>query len=185
MEQNPATFRDPGVVYLARVVLSSFLVTFIASRILVFLIIANKLPDLYLYLGETHIHHLNYGIFLLSIIGAYVIFIRPQGKALEWSALIYGVGLGMTFDEFGMWLHLGGSYWQRASFDAAIVITALLALIAFSPSIKKWRSKHFGFAGVLLIIVSIFFIMLIGTLGNRGAKKIAPHLKQLESQYHK
>ena len=35
---------------------------------------------------------------------------------------MYGVGLALTFDEFGLWFHLGGSYWQRASFDAVVVI---------------------------------------------------------------
>jgi hypothetical protein len=34
--------------------------------------------------------------------------------------------MALTFDEFGMWLHLGGSYWQRASIDASIVVAALL-----------------------------------------------------------
>ena len=31
------------------------------------------MPDLYLFLGQTHIHHLNYGIFLLSGVGAYLL----------------------------------------------------------------------------------------------------------------
>ena len=37
----------------------------------------------------------------------------------------YGVAMGLTFDEFGMWLHRGGGYWQRASFDAIIVLLAV------------------------------------------------------------
>ena len=38
-------------------------------------------------------------------------------------------GLALTFDEFGLWVHLGGSYWQRASFDAVVVIGPLLTMI--------------------------------------------------------
>jgi hypothetical protein len=33
--------------------------TFMAARTIVFLIVSRRIPDLYLYLGGTHIHHLN------------------------------------------------------------------------------------------------------------------------------
>ena len=36
------------------------------------------------------------------------------------TAALMMLAMALTFDEFGMWLHLGGSYWQRASFDAVI-----------------------------------------------------------------
>jgi len=41
---------------MARLVLFSFLVTFMASRVMVYLIMAGKVPDLYLHLGGNHIH---------------------------------------------------------------------------------------------------------------------------------
>ncbi|MDP2321072.1 MAG: hypothetical protein Q8O42_17235 [Acidobacteriota bacterium] len=110
----------------ARYLLASFLFTFTAARLLVFLIVARRIPDLYLHLGGTPVHYLNYGIFLLSAVGAYVLRGTPGPRAMKSSALIYGVGLALTFDEFGMWVHLGGRYWQRASFDAIVVIAALL-----------------------------------------------------------
>jgi hypothetical protein len=56
---------------LARIILFSFLVTFVLARIVVFLTTSHRLPDLYLHLGGTHIHHLNYGIFLLAGGGGY------------------------------------------------------------------------------------------------------------------
>ena len=99
---------------LARLVLATFLFTFVVARILVIFIMDGKLPpQLFFHVQGTHVHHLNYGIFLLSITGAWLIFGRPTGKRLTICAMIYGVGLGLTFDEFGMWLHLGGPYWQR------------------------------------------------------------------------
>jgi hypothetical protein len=108
--------------HLARIVFTTFLLTFIASRILVILIMAKKMPDLFLHLGGTHVHHLNYGIFLLSAIGAVLLFVPLQKAGRQWVAFAYGFGMALTFDEFGMWVHLGGSYWQRASFDAVIVV---------------------------------------------------------------
>jgi hypothetical protein len=38
----------------------------------VILIIARRMPDLFLRLGGTHVHHLNYGIFLLSAIAGFL-----------------------------------------------------------------------------------------------------------------
>ncbi len=102
---------------LARLALGAFIFTFIIARILVILIMAGKLPpQLFFHVQGTHVHHLNYGITLLSISGALLIFVRPLGKWLSVVAVIYGIGLALTFDEFGMWLHLGGPYWQAPQF---------------------------------------------------------------------
>ena len=110
---------------LARRALFGFIMTFIISRICVFLIMSNRMPNFYFFLHGTHVHHLNYGIFLLSAVCGYSVFARPDGREAEITALLYGVAMGLTFDEFGMWLHLGGSYWQRASVDAVIVVAAV------------------------------------------------------------
>jgi len=77
-------------------ILVSFLFTFMAARITVFLILSRRIPDLYLYLGSTHIHHLNYGIFLLSGVGAYLLLARPDAKGLRWACTPYGIGLALT-----------------------------------------------------------------------------------------
>jgi hypothetical protein len=156
-----------------------FLVTFVLARITVFLIMARRIPDIYLHLGGTHVHHLNYGIFLLSGIGAYLLFCRPIGRALLVAATLYGVGLALTFDEFGMWLHLGGSYWQRASFDGVSVVAALLGLVAFAPPVRRFRPAHWWTAAVAVVLTVIFIVMLKDSL--RFAEDVAgPRLRQLE-----
>lgn len=165
--------------HLLRVILVIFILTFIAVRILVFLIMARILPDLFLVLGGTHVHHLNYGIFLLAIVGGYLSIIRPSGKALDVTVIIYAIGLSLTFDEFGMWLHLGGSYWQRASFDAVTVLAALLALAAFAPSPRDFRQRHFWIAFVVFAVSISFFFMLADSF--RHAKEfVGSKLRQLE-----
>ena len=87
------------------------------------------MPDLFLHLSGTHVHHLNYGIFLLSAVAGVLLFARLNDKQRSVCALAYGIGMALTFDEFGMWLHLGGSYWQRASFDAVIVLLGVFGEI--------------------------------------------------------
>jgi hypothetical protein len=68
----------------------------------------------------------------------YSVFRRLIGRAAEITALSYGVAMGLAFDEFGMWLHLGGSYWQRASVDEVIVVSALFGLVAFARTLKRF-----------------------------------------------
>jgi hypothetical protein len=170
----------PKINYLALRVLTAFVLTFSAARILVFLIMDKIIPDFYFYVGSTHVHHLNYGIFLLAAVGAYFIFTRPSPGAMSIVAIIYGIGLALTFDEFGMWLHLGGGYWQRASFDAVTVVAAILILLAFSPSLKHWRVGHYLSGVMITVVIIIFFIMLFRSL-NRMENRFVPKMQQLEA----
>jgi hypothetical protein len=178
-DRSSVAFEHEATHRLGRVVLFVFLVTFVVARITVFLIMARRIPDIYLHLGGTHVHHLNYGIFLLSGIGAYLLFRRPTGGALLVAATVYGVGLALTFDEFGMWLHLGGSYWQRASFDGVSVVAALLGLVAFAPPVQRFRPVHWWTAVVAIALTVVFIAMLRDSL--RFAEDAAgPRLQQLE-----
>jgi hypothetical protein len=165
---------------LARFALFSFIVTFVLSRVFVFLIMANAMPNLYLFLRGTHVHHLNYGIFLLAVVGGYSVFRRPVGRTAEITALLYGVAMGLTFDEFGMWLHLGGSYWQRASVDAVIVVSAVFGLVAFARSVKRFEAHHF-WAFIVLLIVLAGFAVVLYTTGLRLGDVMGPTLHDLES----
>lgn len=158
----------PDTQEVARPILVSFLFTFIAARVLVFLIVARRIPDLYLHLGGTHIHHLNYGIFLLSAVGAYLLFADPDLRVLRRMAILYGVGLALTFDEFGLWLHLGGSYWQRASFDAVVVIAALLGLVVVAPALRHFRPHHWATAAALAVALIVFGITLVDSFKYAG-----------------
>lgn len=168
---------EPGTRRLARVVLLVFLLTFVLSRVVVFLIMDHLLPDLYMHMGQTHVHHLNYGIFQLVGTGSWLLFSPPRGHQRTVCAVLYAIGLALTFDEFGMWLHLGGSYWQRASFDAVTVIAAVLALVAYAPARKDWTRRHVVAALVVTVAVVLFGTMLMHTLDVR---QIGPKLLQLE-----
>ena len=165
---------------LARLVLAAFLFTFIIARVLVIFIMSGKLPpELFFHVSGTHVHHLNYGIILLSATGAYLIFARPGGKRLSTAAVFYGIGLALTFDEFGMWLHLGGPYWQRASFDAVITISAVLALIAYGSTIEHWHPKHHITIVLLILALGGFGWMLYRSVKTYGPR-IGTVLEQLE-----
>ena len=164
---------------LARLVFVTFLLTFIASRVLVILIMTKAVPDMFLHLGGTHVHHLNYGIFLLSAVGAVLLFSSPGERGRQWVALAYGFGMALTFDEFGMWLHLGGSYWQRGSFDAVIVILSLFGVVAFLPPWQRFRSRHWATVAVSLLAAAGFYGLLFWSM-NKFGSKYAPRLLFIE-----
>ena len=162
--------------HLQRVVLTSFVVAFACARILVLLIMARVIPDLYLHLGGTHVHHLNFGIFLLAAVGAVLLFAPPApGRRRDLIAALYGVGLALTFDEFGMWLHLGGGYWQRASFDAVTVVGGALVLAAYAPPVRHWSGRRLRWALLVGALVGVFLWRLSLSLAS-----VEPGLQELE-----
>src|ERR1700730_3637657 len=167
--------------HLARLTLVAFLFTFIASRTLVILIMARRMPNLFLHMDGTHVHHLNYGIFLLSAVAGGLLFARLNDKQRSVCALAYGFSMALTFDEFGMWLHLGGSYWQRASFDAVIVLLGLFGVLAFLPRWQRLRTHHFVIGGILLVTVASFYFVLFKSL-KHADDKLLPRLQQLEEK---
>jgi hypothetical protein len=54
--------------------------------------------------GGTHVHHLNYGIFLLADVGACLLLGHPTDPMRRGVAVASSIRLALTFDEFGMWL---------------------------------------------------------------------------------
>ena len=165
----------------ARLVFFVFSLTFIASRVLVILIMTKRMPDLFLHLGGTHVHHLNYGIFLLSAVGALLLFAPLSERQKQWVACAYGFGMALTFDEFGMWLHLGGSYWQRASYDAVIVLASLLGLIAFAPKWQRIGPKHYLVAAITLAAVTLFAWLSLKSL-NLVDRTMGERLRLIEQK---
>jgi hypothetical protein len=164
---------------LARLALFSFILTFMVSRAFVLLIMAGEIPNFYFFLQGTHVHHLNYGIFLLAAVGGYGVFRRPNGRAAEWTALAYGIAMALTFDEFGMWLHLGGSYWQRTSVDAVILIGAILGLCAYLRSIERFEARHRR-ASAILLLALLGFGWVVYSAGLRLGATYGPGLRALE-----
>jgi hypothetical protein len=81
--------------------------------------------------GGTHVHHLVWGILLLLTMGYIGIAIEDQSPWAELVAAAFGVGMGLTLDEFALWLNLEDVYWKekgRESIDAVVVTVALLVI---------------------------------------------------------
>lgn len=129
---------------LVALVTLAFLLTFVAARLVVYLVLGHLMPDFFLNVKGVHIHHFTYGVAILVVIGFYLLIFRLQSEthALRVSAFVYGIGLGLTFDEFGMWVMLRDDYWVRQSYDAVIIITLFFLNILLFPTIKGLLAKE-------------------------------------------
>ena len=81
--------------------------------------------------GGTHIHHLVWGILLLLAAGYLGIAAGLSSPWLELVAIGFGIGIGLTLDEFALWLNLEDVYWEergRQSIDAVVIVASLLGI---------------------------------------------------------
>ena len=145
--------------------------------------------------GGTHIHHLVWGILLLLIAGYLGVVIAPPSPWHEIFAILFGVGTGLTLDEFALWLNLKDVYWSeqgRRSVDAVIVATTLtgMVLVGFTAWVDvatEVEDAVFAFVGafgvftILVAVVNLakekFGVALVGLfvvpVGVVGALRLA------------
>lgn len=85
-----------------------------------------------------HIHHLVWGILTIMLTGFLSFSFQPGSPWLEMLAVAFGVGCGLTLDEFALWLHLEDVYWSeegRSSVDAVFlaVMAGWLMIVGIAP----------------------------------------------------
>jgi hypothetical protein len=137
---QPTSVRRPRLSLGRRVAirtLVSYLITFAILRVITAIIQFNVFPNGPFHFVMTksglHIHHLFWGILLLMATG----FAALATRAPQWHlriAILFGIALGLTLDEFAMWLRLADVYWTPQgveSLKAGAVVAALLALYGF------------------------------------------------------
>jgi hypothetical protein len=104
--------------------------------------------------GGTHVHHLVWGILLLLIFGYVGVVIQPPSPWHEIVTVIFGIGTGLTLDEFALWLELKDVYWAqegRKSIDAVVVAASLsgMLLVGFSAWIDVADDVEHGVFAVV------------------------------------
>jgi hypothetical protein len=88
--------------------------------------------------GGLHIHHLVFGIVAMMLAGFLSFALQPSDPWVEVLAAIFGIGMGLTLDEFALWLYLEDVYWSeegRNSVDA-VIFAAILGggiVVGFVP----------------------------------------------------
>jgi hypothetical protein len=125
-----------------------------------------------------HIHHLVFGIVTMMAAGTLGFAAFGHSPYTEICAFAFGVGAGLTIDEFALWVHLEDVYWAdegRSSIDATVIAAAamMLILLGFSPfsfDTSSTAQTVGSIAGALIVLamVAICFAkqrLLHGALG--------------------
>ena len=118
------------------IIFFSFLVTFFIARVIAYSIHTDTVPDFLpflqtVYIKGYHIHHFNFGIVLLAASG-FLSLIAGVRQHVRKIAVLYGVGLSLIADEFGLLVTLNSDvYWNRRSYDIVILIGFVLLNIVY------------------------------------------------------
>ena len=145
--------------------------------------------------GGTHVHHLVWGILLLLTSGYVAVAIAPDSPWREVVAVLFGIGTGLTLDEFALWLNLKDVYWEkegRKSIDAVIIAAAVSGVLLIS--LRSWIDVTtkvadeiqaiVGAAGLLGVILALInaakekfgmalWSILVPVVGLVGALRLA------------
>ena len=152
----------------AMLVLIAFLITFAFIRTSARLMRSPRVPwwPGSVVTGGLHIHHLVWGISLLLTSGFVAFATELDEPWKQITAIAFGIGAGLTLDEFALWLRLEDVYWARegrASLDAIVLATVFAAVVIMGVhpiGLGDTGSTLVAIATVLLLaaIASIAFL---------------------------
>jgi hypothetical protein len=101
-----------------------------------------------------HLHHLVWGISLMFIAGFLGFALDAGAPWYQFAAAAFGIGAGLTADEFALWVRLDDVYWSnegRVSLDAVIFVVAFMALVVIG-------TKPFGLDEPASVLVTAYVV---------------------------
>ena len=145
------------------ILLGSFLLSFILIRISTRLMRSPKVtwwPGSIKTEGGLHVHHLVFGIVLMLLFGFLAIAVYLPNPWYDLVAAGFGVGAGLTLDEYALWLHLDDVYWAeegRRSVDAVIIAAVLggLILLGARPLTSSDTGSALGIAATIVVVLAL------------------------------
>jgi hypothetical protein len=149
------------------VLLGAFLLAFLFIRTSARLIRSPKVswwPGSVKTKSGLHLHHLVWGIVLLLASGFLNFVMKPGSPWNEILAGAFGVGAGLTLDEFALWVHLEDVYWTqqgRISLDAVVVAALLGGLIVLG--LAPFDLANQG-GSISSLVVAILIDLLLSTV---------------------
>jgi nucleoside permease NupC len=125
-------------------------------------------------ISGTHVHHMVWGILLMLTMGYAAIAFDPGAPWRQLLAVGFGIGMGLTLDEFALWLDLRDVYWLpegRKSIDAVIVAATFGGLLLLG--VRIWIDLAHGVEAVVKLVVA----------GSAAAGVIAALVNALRGRY--
>ncbi|HEY2333421.1 MAG TPA: hypothetical protein VGH58_00230 [Solirubrobacterales bacterium] len=117
-----------------------------------------------------HLHHLVFGIVTMMVAGTLGFVSDGRAPFSEICALLFGVGVGLTIDEFALWVHLEDIYWERegrSSIDATVIAGSMMLLVVLGASpvaIESGSTEALigSIVGILLVLGFVTISLLKG-----------------------
>jgi lysyl-tRNA synthetase class 2 len=112
--------------------------------------------------GGTHVHHMVIGVVLMVAVGVLLIAIEPTALAGQLLALLFGVGVALTLDEFALILNLQDVYWRkegRLSVDAVIIVVCAVSLFVLGLDPFRGIDKSGLTGNALRVTIAVYVIL--------------------------
>ncbi|MDL5201136.1 hypothetical protein [Streptomyces sp. ALI-76-A] len=166
---------EPGKLPLL-LALTSFVLTFLITRVVTRMIRAGKGPFGNVSAGGVHIHHVVPGVALTVLGGFGAVASSRHGFGSGAFAVVFGIGAGLVLDEFALILHLDDVYWTEAgrkSVEAVVLTAALVGLLlaGFSPfGVNDMSDDELQDRGSVISTVAVNFLFALLVLSKGKAR---------------
>src|SRR6201996_3815692 len=151
----------------------AILVTFLVTRIVTRLIRSGSGAGAGLgnvKVAGNHVHHQVFGILIIIGTGIVLVSETPHGPALDAAAAVFGAGVGLTVDEFALWLHLEDVYWSdqgRKSVDATFCVLAITGALIGGTAFVTGRIGTAGWWSSIAVIAVNLVLCVICLLKGK------------------
>jgi hypothetical protein len=119
----------------------------------------------------VHVHHLFFGIITMMAAGTLGFAAFGASPYTEICSFFFGIGAGLTIDEFALWYRLEDVYWAeegRSSIDATVIAAALIGLIVIGVNPFEFDKQGEGLVpAIITALLEIFCVALCFLKGRR------------------
>jgi len=119
----------------------------------------------------VHLHHLVFGIVAMMIAGTLGFAALDSSPYVEICAFFFGVGAGLTIDEFALWVYLDDVYWAeegRSSIDATVIAAALMGLVVLGVNPLDLGGESEGI--VALLVSALLLVLAVAACFFKGRR---------------
>jgi hypothetical protein len=118
-----------------------------------------------------HVHHLVFGIITMMVAGTLGFAAFGHSPLAEICAFFFGIGVGLTIDEFALWVYLEDVYWAeqgRSSIDATVIAAALIGLIVIGAD--PFEASEEGVTVIETIVTFLIVLAFVAASFLKGRR---------------
>lgn len=119
----------------------------------------------------VHVHHLVFGIVTMMVAGTLGFASLGASPWAEICAFFFGIGAGLTIDEFALWVYLEDVYWAeegRSSIDATVLAASLIFLVVLGANPFEFNNGEGVLAGIVSSVLLILLVAICFMKGRRA-----------------